>query len=573
MKLYSKNQKNRRIYRYMPEYNYSALWENNITVRFFADFKNHGKNFIELPPENSEFYDVSLGTYCPENCNFCFLEDTVIQTLTGKKEIKYILKGEKVYSYNHNTQDIELKNVDQVYEREYSGDIISIELENGNVINCTPNHKIYTKNRGYVEAKDLTEDDELLDYERKCIFCKKDISYLKSNAIICGDKDCTRKYKLLKKSSNRVCEVCGKDISSFPGQRKICYNDNCIKEQKRRKYKVSTVEKECKRCKSKFLGTLKQDYCKTCRKLISKESIKDNFITYAQVVLCKNCKKPIDIDNKVVFKGSPIIRKRVGKLVCKDCKIKSREELSRRMLQDNPLFDKKVKYKVWKKNKFIKFRNTSTSYYNIRLFPQKNYIKRGKFRKSRPSLTLYDLLLQRDLVKNPFSKILFTYPKTAKKRLSFRMRINNPMSNQLVANKARNTLINKYNSREIVKKKGIDHWLWKGNRNFNKAVRIELRNWVKSVFKQKNYTCEVCGVTNTVLHVHHKIPLRDIISKYLQENKLTIEYINSIEGSDNYFKIIDNIVDLHYKDTENIAIVVCPKCHSKLDTFYKRKLL
>lgn len=46
MKLYSKNQKNRRIYRYMPEYNYSALWENNITVRFFADFKNHGKNFI-----------------------------------------------------------------------------------------------------------------------------------------------------------------------------------------------------------------------------------------------------------------------------------------------------------------------------------------------------------------------------------------------------------------------------------------------------------------------------------------------------------------------------------------------
>lgn len=72
MKLYSKNQKNRRIYRYMPEYNYSALWENNITVRFFADFKNHGKNFIELPPENSEFYDISLGTYCPENCPFCY---------------------------------------------------------------------------------------------------------------------------------------------------------------------------------------------------------------------------------------------------------------------------------------------------------------------------------------------------------------------------------------------------------------------------------------------------------------------------------------------------------------------
>ena len=70
--LYQKGQKNRKIFRYMPEYNYSALWENNITVRFFADYKNKGGEYIELPPDKSEFYDVSLGTYCPENCPFCY---------------------------------------------------------------------------------------------------------------------------------------------------------------------------------------------------------------------------------------------------------------------------------------------------------------------------------------------------------------------------------------------------------------------------------------------------------------------------------------------------------------------
>jgi ribonucleoside-diphosphate reductase alpha chain len=32
----------------------------------------------------------------------------------------------------------------------------------GKVIECTPDHKIFTQNRGWVEAKDLTEEDELL---------------------------------------------------------------------------------------------------------------------------------------------------------------------------------------------------------------------------------------------------------------------------------------------------------------------------------------------------------------------------------------------------------------------------
>lgn len=60
------------IYRYMKEYNYSALWKDNITTRFFSDWKRKGKRYIELPPDQSEFYDISLGTYCREGCNFCY---------------------------------------------------------------------------------------------------------------------------------------------------------------------------------------------------------------------------------------------------------------------------------------------------------------------------------------------------------------------------------------------------------------------------------------------------------------------------------------------------------------------
>lgn len=43
-----------------------------------------------------------------------------------------------------------------------NADIIQLELDDGKILKCTPDHKIYTSNRGYVEAKDLTEDDDIV---------------------------------------------------------------------------------------------------------------------------------------------------------------------------------------------------------------------------------------------------------------------------------------------------------------------------------------------------------------------------------------------------------------------------
>jgi len=38
---------------------------------------------------------------------------------------------------------------------------ISLTLEDGTILKCTTDHPVYTKNRGYVKAKDLTEDDDI----------------------------------------------------------------------------------------------------------------------------------------------------------------------------------------------------------------------------------------------------------------------------------------------------------------------------------------------------------------------------------------------------------------------------
>lgn len=54
--------------RVFPEHNYNAIWSNLKTVRL-------GKGVAkELPPEYSEFYDVSLGNKCQTGkCPFCYV--------------------------------------------------------------------------------------------------------------------------------------------------------------------------------------------------------------------------------------------------------------------------------------------------------------------------------------------------------------------------------------------------------------------------------------------------------------------------------------------------------------------
>jgi intein/homing endonuclease len=38
---------------------------------------------------------------------------------------------------------------------------VEIELENGDLFKCTEDHEVYTENRGWVQAKDLTDQDNL----------------------------------------------------------------------------------------------------------------------------------------------------------------------------------------------------------------------------------------------------------------------------------------------------------------------------------------------------------------------------------------------------------------------------
>lgn len=116
-------------------------------------------------PSFSENTDVCITKNCRCGCPWCFTEDTLIDTVDGKKKISEIHKNDMVFSFNTLNNEFQIKPVDIIYVRDYEGDLINLELDNNIIIKCTPNHKIYTINRGWVEAKNLTETDDILTFQ------------------------------------------------------------------------------------------------------------------------------------------------------------------------------------------------------------------------------------------------------------------------------------------------------------------------------------------------------------------------------------------------------------------------
>lgn len=147
----------------------------------FDDFVNNGANSSKYPKIIAEKLGDSHGcilfqeqimklvedlTNGKVNGNYCFAENTKVLTEEGEKTIKQIVEEKKpikVWSYNKKEEKYELKEVINFFDNGEKN-TIKLILENGREIICTPEHLFLTKNRGWVKAIDLEEDDDLLDF-------------------------------------------------------------------------------------------------------------------------------------------------------------------------------------------------------------------------------------------------------------------------------------------------------------------------------------------------------------------------------------------------------------------------
>ena len=103
--------------------------------------------------------------------NLCLTGDTevIVKKHKSSKEIKMNLKDVieseeslKVKSFNHAKNKAEFKEITNKALMKKQTKVLKItDSETGKFIKCTPEHKVYTENRGYIMAKDLKPDDKL----------------------------------------------------------------------------------------------------------------------------------------------------------------------------------------------------------------------------------------------------------------------------------------------------------------------------------------------------------------------------------------------------------------------------
>lgn len=109
-----------------------------------------------------ESMDVKITNRCNMNCYFCLKSDTKLIKKGNDVCISDVKLDDLVLSYNVELNSIEYKKVNNLYKRYYSGELISITDDKGNKIICTPNHKIFTTNRGYIRADEIQINDSLI---------------------------------------------------------------------------------------------------------------------------------------------------------------------------------------------------------------------------------------------------------------------------------------------------------------------------------------------------------------------------------------------------------------------------
>jgi len=94
----------------------------------------------------------------------CFTGHTRIDTPNGIIQIKFLKKGNKVYSWNEKTRKIEISTIKKVFISETNDRYLIKFGQFNSKLNCTGNHPFYTQ-RGWIKTKDLKLDDTIYTKE------------------------------------------------------------------------------------------------------------------------------------------------------------------------------------------------------------------------------------------------------------------------------------------------------------------------------------------------------------------------------------------------------------------------
>jgi hypothetical protein len=152
-------------------------YEPPIPAQLAGKIKGTFPSFIpktdEIRIQNFEtdvgFVPVGERVYVTEKLDGCLHEDTLIKTEHGDKTIKEIVHSKyegNVYSYNVNTNKLELKPILNHFNNGDSDNWYELEFENGETLKVTGNHQIWIPNINQYKRVDelVLIDDNVLHF-------------------------------------------------------------------------------------------------------------------------------------------------------------------------------------------------------------------------------------------------------------------------------------------------------------------------------------------------------------------------------------------------------------------------
>ena len=113
------------------------------------------------PRISSEFMDCSMPMTF-DHYSYCHPTNTIIEMANGQnKKICDVKVGDLVLSYSIKNNKIIVTEIIDCFERT-AGTIISIETDDGDILELTEDHPIYVENKGWIKAKNLNINDIVL---------------------------------------------------------------------------------------------------------------------------------------------------------------------------------------------------------------------------------------------------------------------------------------------------------------------------------------------------------------------------------------------------------------------------
>ncbi len=158
--LYEKYEKNAKIRK-------KSIPAIDLFSAFITERKDTGRIYFQNVDHCNDHGSFDKRKALIKMSNLCVIGDTMItiEDLDGSIadiRIEDCKVGQRVYSRNLKLGKDEFRIITDFAKTGINRNVMKItDEETGNSITCTPEHMIYTENRGYVIAKELTENDSL----------------------------------------------------------------------------------------------------------------------------------------------------------------------------------------------------------------------------------------------------------------------------------------------------------------------------------------------------------------------------------------------------------------------------